>query len=120
MSQQILDEIEGRQFKESLPEFRAGDTLRVGVRVVEGSRERVQEFEGVVIRSGVRTGDGGTALRTALQADVTRHASKIPSHQGFQGRMLSPAKSSATVSRRRTRWACPPSTMISAARGRVL
>ena len=44
MSQQILDEIEGRQFKESLPEFRAGDTLRVGVRVVEGSRERVQEF----------------------------------------------------------------------------
>jgi large subunit ribosomal protein L19 len=50
MSQQILDEIEGRQFKANLPEFRAGDTVRVGVRVVEGSRERVQEFEGVVIR----------------------------------------------------------------------
>ena len=50
MSQQILDEIEARQFKENLPEFRAGDTVRVGVRVVEGSRERVQEFEGVVIR----------------------------------------------------------------------
>jgi large subunit ribosomal protein L19 len=50
MSQQILDEIESRQFKNNLPEFRAGDTVRVGVRVVEGSRERVQEFEGVVIR----------------------------------------------------------------------
>ena len=50
MSQQILDEIEARQFKENLPEFRAGDTVRVGVRVVEGNRERVQEFEGVVIR----------------------------------------------------------------------
>ena len=50
MSQQILDEIESRQFKENLPEFRAGDSVRVGVRVVEGSRERVQEFEGVVIR----------------------------------------------------------------------
>jgi large subunit ribosomal protein L19 len=50
MSQQILEEIESRQFKENLPEFRAGDTVRVGVRVVEGSRERVQEFEGVVIR----------------------------------------------------------------------
>jgi large subunit ribosomal protein L19 len=50
MSQQILDEIESRQFKTNLPEFRAGDTVRVGVRVVEGSRERVQEFEGVVIR----------------------------------------------------------------------
>ena len=33
-----------------MPDFRVGDTLRVGVRVVEGSRERVQEFEGVVIR----------------------------------------------------------------------
>jgi large subunit ribosomal protein L19 len=50
MSQQILDEIEARQFKENVPEFRAGDTVRVGVRVVEGNRERVQEFEGVVIR----------------------------------------------------------------------
>jgi large subunit ribosomal protein L19 len=50
MSQQILDEIERRQFKDNLPDFRPGDTVRVGVRVVEGSRERVQEFEGVVIR----------------------------------------------------------------------
>jgi len=50
MSEQLLREIEGRQFKTDIPEFRAGDTLRVGVRVVEGSRERVQEFEGVCIR----------------------------------------------------------------------
>jgi len=50
MSQQVLDEIERRQFKENLPDFRVGDTLRVGVRVVEGNRERVQEFEGVCIR----------------------------------------------------------------------
>ncbi len=32
-----------------IPEFRAGDTVRVGVRVVEGSRERIQNFEGVCI-----------------------------------------------------------------------
>ncbi|HEU5087739.1 MAG TPA: 50S ribosomal protein L19, partial [Roseiflexaceae bacterium] len=50
MSQQLIDEIERRQIKESVPEFRVGDTVRVGVRVVEGNRERVQEFEGVVIR----------------------------------------------------------------------
>ncbi len=50
MSQQILDEIERRQFKAEVPDFRAGDTVRVGVRVVEGNRERVQEFEGVCIR----------------------------------------------------------------------
>jgi large subunit ribosomal protein L19 len=50
MSQQIIDAIEQRYLKASLPEFRVGDTVRVGVRVVEGSRERIQDFEGVVIR----------------------------------------------------------------------
>ncbi|KPV51487.1 50S ribosomal protein L19 [Kouleothrix aurantiaca] len=50
MSQEILKEIESRQFKSDLPEFRVGDTVRVGVRVVEGNRERTQEFEGVCIR----------------------------------------------------------------------
>lgn len=50
MSQGILNEIENRQFRPNLPEFRVGDTVRVGVRVVEGNRERTQEFEGVVIR----------------------------------------------------------------------
>jgi large subunit ribosomal protein L19 len=50
MSEQLIREIEQRQFKADVPEFRVGDTVRVGVRVVEGARERVQEFEGVVIR----------------------------------------------------------------------
>ncbi|MEI7645150.1 MAG: 50S ribosomal protein L19 [Chloroflexales bacterium] len=50
MSQQIMTELAQRQYKQDVPEFRVGDTVRVGVRVVEGVRERVQEFEGVVIR----------------------------------------------------------------------
>jgi large subunit ribosomal protein L19 len=50
MSQQILAEIEQRHLKTDIPEFRVGDTVRVGVKVVEGNRERVQDFEGVVIR----------------------------------------------------------------------
>lgn len=50
MSQQLIDEIERRLLKQNLNDFRVGDTVRVGVRVVEGSRERVQDFEGVVIR----------------------------------------------------------------------
>ncbi|NTV64513.1 MAG: 50S ribosomal protein L19 [Oscillochloris sp.] len=50
MSQQILTELAQRQYKKEIPEFRVGDTVRVGVKVVEGNRERVQEFEGVVIR----------------------------------------------------------------------
>lgn len=36
--------------KKSIPEFIAGDTVKVGVRIVEGNNERVQAFEGVVIR----------------------------------------------------------------------
>jgi large subunit ribosomal protein L19 len=43
--------------REDLPEFRPGDTVKVHVRVVEGTRERIQIFQGIVIRrqgSGVR------------------------------------------------------------------
>ncbi len=41
--------LEQAQMKQNLPEFRAGDTVRVQVRLVEGNRERVQAFEGIVI-----------------------------------------------------------------------
>jgi len=44
-----LAELEQAQMKQNLPEFRAGDTVRVQVRIVEGNRERVQAFEGIVI-----------------------------------------------------------------------
>ncbi|AFM01531.1 MULTISPECIES: 50S ribosomal protein L19 [Desulfitobacterium] len=42
--------IEEEQMKKDLPAFRPGDTVRVHVKVVEGSRERIQAFEGVVIK----------------------------------------------------------------------
>ncbi|MDQ3766703.1 MAG: 50S ribosomal protein L19 [Actinomycetota bacterium] len=44
------DLVERPYLKTDLPDFRPGDTVRVHVRVVEGERERVQVFEGVVIR----------------------------------------------------------------------
>jgi large subunit ribosomal protein L19 len=44
-----LDHIESAYLRDNIPEFKAGDTVRVNVRVVEGGRERVQAFEGVVI-----------------------------------------------------------------------
>jgi large subunit ribosomal protein L19 len=48
-----LDQIEAAQLRQDLPDFGPGDTVKVHVRVVEGGRERVQVFEGVVIgRSG--------------------------------------------------------------------
>ena len=52
-----LDMVEGAYLRDDIPEFRAGDTVKVHVRVVEGGRERVQVFEGLVIArngSGVR------------------------------------------------------------------
>ena len=41
--------IEQEQLKDGIPEFRAGDTVRVYVRVIEGGKERIQPFEGLVI-----------------------------------------------------------------------
>ena len=52
-----IDVIETPRLREDLPEFRPGDTVKVHVRVVEGNRERIQVFQGVVIRrqgGGVR------------------------------------------------------------------
>ncbi|SHN15945.1 MULTISPECIES: 50S ribosomal protein L19 [Gracilibacillus] len=48
--QQLIEEITKDQLKTDLPEFRAGDTVKVHVKVVEGNRERIQVFEGVVIK----------------------------------------------------------------------
>jgi large subunit ribosomal protein L19 len=50
MVAQIVREIEAEQFKPEVPEFGPGDTVRVHAKVVEGNRERIQVFEGVVIR----------------------------------------------------------------------
>ena len=45
----IIRAIESEQLRSDLPEIRVGDTVRVDYRVVEGTRERLQAFEGVVI-----------------------------------------------------------------------
>ena len=58
--------IEEEQMKKDLPAFRPGDTVRVHVRVVEGTRERIQAFEGVVIKT-----KGGGLRRTFTVRRVT-------------------------------------------------
>lgn len=53
----IIKALEQEQLRQDIPAFRPGDTVRVHVKVVEGSRERIQVFEGVVINrksGGVR------------------------------------------------------------------
>jgi large subunit ribosomal protein L19 len=52
-----LDALDSKSLRSDIPDFRPGDTVKVQVRVVEGARERVQLFQGVVIRrhgGGVR------------------------------------------------------------------
>ena len=46
----LIEAVTKSQLRTDLPTFRTGDTLRVHVRIVEGSRERIQVFEGVVIK----------------------------------------------------------------------
>jgi large subunit ribosomal protein L19 len=46
----ILDALDAQSQRTDIPDFRAGDTLKVHARVVEGNRSRVQVFQGVVIR----------------------------------------------------------------------
>ena len=45
----LIEEFEGEQLKEELPEIYVGDTVKVGVKITEGNKERVQPYEGVVI-----------------------------------------------------------------------
>jgi large subunit ribosomal protein L19 len=54
----VIKKLEEQNLKSDLPVFRVGDTVRVQVKVVEGEKERIQAFEGVVIkmvRAGART-----------------------------------------------------------------
>lgn len=61
MSQQLINAITKNYMKNDVPEFRAGDTVRVHVRIKEGEKERIQIFEGLVI---YRHGGGISATFT--------------------------------------------------------
>jgi large subunit ribosomal protein L19 len=54
----LMELVEREQLRTDLPDFRVGDTIRVHVKIVEGEKERIQPFEGVVIRKkrgGIRS-----------------------------------------------------------------
>ena len=51
----ILDAVDAASLRKDIPQFRAGDELKIHVRVIEGSKSRLQVFQGIVIR---RQGDG--------------------------------------------------------------
>lgn len=67
------EQIERLSEGKDIPNFRAGDTVRVGVRVVEGTRERVQNFEGVCIaRSNRAMGSNFTVRKMSFGEGVER------------------------------------------------
>lgn len=45
----VIDKITAKQLNPNVPEFRVGDTVRVDVKIIEGNKERIQAFEGIVV-----------------------------------------------------------------------
>jgi large subunit ribosomal protein L19 len=77
-----IETIEQRQLRKGLPRFKAGDTTRVHFRVIEGSRSRVQVFEGIVIkRQGAGVRETFTVRKQSFGVGVERtfplHSPKI-------------------------------------------
>jgi len=68
-----FDEIDAASMRSDVPEFRAGDTVKVNVKVVEGNRSRVQAFQGVVIRRhGGGIGETFTVRKVSFGVGVER------------------------------------------------
>src|SRR6201988_3658273 len=78
----IIDSIEQRQLRKGIPRFKAGDTVRVHFQVIEGTRRRVQVFEGIVIkRQGAGARETFTVRKQSFGIGVERtfplHSPKI-------------------------------------------
>ncbi len=73
MKNQLIEKITSAQLRNDIPEFRPGDSLKVHVRIVEGNRERVQIFEGVVIgRKGSGISETVTVRKVSYGIGVER------------------------------------------------
>jgi len=69
----VMDIIEKEQMRTDIPEFREGDTVRVHARIREGDKERIQVFEGVVIRKRKgKTGATFTVRKVSYGIGVER------------------------------------------------
>ena len=69
----IIEALEKEQLRRDIPDFAPGDTVRVHAKIVEGSRERIQMFEGVVIsRQGTGVRETFTVRRISYGIGVER------------------------------------------------
>src|SRR5436309_9593162 len=78
----IIEELERAQLRDGIPQFKAGDTVRVHFQVIEGERRRLQVFEGVVIkRQGAGSRETFTVRKQSFGVGVERtfpvHSPKI-------------------------------------------
>src|SRR5213075_98070 len=78
----IIEELERAQLRDGIPQFKAGDTVRVHFQVIEGERRRLQVFEGVVIkRQGAGVRETFTVRKQSFGVGVERtfplHSPKI-------------------------------------------
>ena len=70
---QTLDIVNNKSLRDDIPTFRAGDTVRVNVKVVEGNRSRIQVFAGAVIaRTGSGIGETFTVRKVSFGTGVER------------------------------------------------
>ena len=70
---QILDAVDAASLRSDIPEFFPGDTVKVHVNIIEGSRSRIQVFQGVVIgRSGEGVRETFTVRKVSFQVGVER------------------------------------------------
>ena len=69
----IIEKIESEQLKKDLPAFRVGDTVKVHTRVIEGDKERIQVYSGIVIgRKGTGVNSNFTVRRVSYGEGVER------------------------------------------------
>ena len=78
----VIDKITEKQLNPNVPEFRVGDTVKVDVKIIEGKRERIQAFEGIVIsRKGSGVSETFTVRKVSYGIGVERifpvHSPKI-------------------------------------------
>jgi large subunit ribosomal protein L19 len=78
----VIESLERMQLRDDLPQFKAGDTVKVHFRVIEGQRQRVQVFEGIVIkRQGSTSRETFTVRKQSFGVGVERtfpvHSPKI-------------------------------------------
>jgi large subunit ribosomal protein L19 len=97
MSQQILELVEKPSLKAEIPDFKIGDTVDIHTKILEGDKERIQIFSGVVIaRSGSGSREMFTVRRIVANEGVERkfplHSPKIDKIEVVRGGVVRRAK----------------------------